>query len=35
VIDVTDRADIAMGLVAVEFFLGHGGSPFRLFLKLL
>src|SRR5581483_11594866 len=32
VVDVTDGADIAMRLVAVEFFLGHGLSPLRLCL---
>jgi hypothetical protein len=26
-IDVTDRADIAVRLVPVEFFFGHSASP--------
>ena len=36
VVDVTDRADIAMRLVAVEFLFGHGtlrSDPFRLRLR--
>ena len=33
VVDVADRADVAVGLVALEFRLGHGGTPsFRLSL---
>ena len=29
-IDMADRADVAMRFRAQEFFLGHGDSPFRL-----
>src|SRR5262249_56928520 len=32
VIDVADRTDIAMRLGALEFFFGHGTTPFRLLL---
>ena len=34
-VDVTDRADVAMRLVAIEFFLGHGGLRSILSLKFL
>ena len=29
-VDVTDRADVAVRLVAIEFFLGHGGLRWSL-----